>query len=187
MGSRNHRAEPVPVLRRALPSSDCSHAHQSSDRETASLDPTRVPTEGESCIGKVAVHFMTLLSGTPTFGERRNRPHLDLQNFAAINMVATLTSCNCLRGTGRRTMYWSFAIRCDVDQPIDQDHRNKSNESLMLTYGLLTADTTSAHNSHPNRSEYVSQSKSKLSKEFSVAKLSTLQKRMSHARFDPEP
>ena len=29
-------------------------------------------------------------------------------NFAAINMAATPTSCNCLRGTGRQSRYWSI-------------------------------------------------------------------------------
>ena len=43
-------------------------------------------------------------------------------NFEAINMAATLTSCNYLRGTGRRTRYGqsdTHVVRCDVDQPID--------------------------------------------------------------------
>ena len=49
-------------------------------------------------------------------------------------MAATPTSCNSLRGTGRRSRYWSIrrivknrvkeaelVVRCDVNQPIGQD------------------------------------------------------------------
>ena len=47
VGNRNHRAEPLPVLRRA-PMNPSSDVLQSPDREPASLDPTRVLTEGQS-------------------------------------------------------------------------------------------------------------------------------------------
>ena len=45
MGYGNHRAEPVAVLR--IPRRMFSHEHQSTDREPASPDPSRVLTEGE--------------------------------------------------------------------------------------------------------------------------------------------
>ena len=55
VGNRNHRAKPVLVLRRAPmnPSSDCSPTHTNHPAgRTASRDPTRVPTGGESSHGK---------------------------------------------------------------------------------------------------------------------------------------
>ena len=75
------------------------------------------------------LHFNKLVSGVRVGRDVHKNQHTGGQislNFEAIDMAATLTSCNYLRGTWRRTRYGqsdTHVVRCDVDQPIDHPLR----------------------------------------------------------------
>ena len=94
-------------------------------------------------------------------------------NFEAINMAATPTSCNCHRGTGRRSRYWSIrrtvknrakgaenVVRCDVDQPIDQ---NRPHLGVQLRLGSRHVPSGCLASCSRNKSSCISCSYSRTS------------------------